>query len=116
MPTAIQPLRVFQLAHSLKYPPLFAAGRTITMKLFDRLWRSAPTCTHSNSTAVRSEIGHNAIRRYYWFCGRCGEKVYVQDWKGKACFAPGGKRSDDSYHGADARAGGNRVSRWTQGH
>ena len=54
------------------------------MKLFDRLWRNTPTRTHSSSTAVRSEIGHNAIRRYYWFCGRCGEKVYVQDWKGNA--------------------------------
>jgi phage terminase large subunit GpA-like protein len=59
------------------------------MKLFDRLWRSAPTCTHSKSTAVRSEIGHNTVRRYYWFCGRCGEKVYIQDWKGNAHGVPG---------------------------
>ena len=59
------------------------------MKLFGRLWRNTPTCNHGNSTAVRSEIGHNAVRRYYWFCGRCGEKVYVQDWKGNADGVPG---------------------------
>ena len=44
------------------------------MKLFDRLWRSAPTCTHSKSTAARSEIGHSTVRRYYWLCGRCWQK------------------------------------------
>jgi ribosomal protein S27AE len=60
------------------------------MKLFYRLWRkNTPNCTHSSSTAVRSEIGHNAVRRYHWFCGRCGEKVYVQDWKGNAEGVPG---------------------------
>lgn len=79
MANAVQPLRTFQLAHSLIYTPHFAAKRTITMKLFDRLWRSAPTCTHNNSTAIRSEIGHNGVRRYYWLCGRCGEKAHIRD-------------------------------------
>ena len=59
------------------------------MKLFDRLRRNPRTCTHSKSTAVRSEIGANTVRRYYWFCGRCGEKVYIQDWKGNAEDVPG---------------------------
>ena len=54
------------------------------MKLFDHLWRRAATCTHNTSTVVRSEIGHNAIRRYYWLCGRCGEKVYIQYSEGNA--------------------------------
>jgi ribosomal protein S27AE len=54
------------------------------MKLFDRLWRSAPTCAHNNSTAVHSEIGHDAVRRYYWFCGKCGERVYINDWQRNA--------------------------------
>ena len=54
------------------------------MKLFDRLWRSAPPCTHNNLPSVGSEIGHNATRRYYWFCSRCGEKVYIQDREGRA--------------------------------
>jgi|GEM_PF-6868086 len=67
------------------------------MRLFDHLWRHAPTCTHTNSTAVRSEIGHNAIRRYYWFCSRCGEKVYIQDWKGNADRCSGNTQPP-SYH------------------
>jgi len=54
------------------------------MKLFNRLWKSAPTCTHNNSTAVRSEIGHDAGRRYYWTCSKCGAKVYIEDRKGNA--------------------------------
>jgi phage terminase large subunit GpA-like protein len=66
------------------------------MKLFDRLWKSAPTCAHDNSTAVCSEIGHNAVRRYYWFCDRCGEKVYIQNWKGNV--DGGGKIQSPSYH------------------
>ena len=45
------------------------------MKLFDRLLRNTPTCNHGSSTTVRSESGHNTVQRYYWFCGRCGEKV-----------------------------------------
>ena len=59
------------------------------MNLFDRLWRNTPICTHNNSSAVSSEIGHTAVRRYYWFCGRCGEKVYIQDWKINADGIPG---------------------------
>ena len=54
------------------------------MKLLAYLWRNAPTCNHDSETAVRSEIGHNGVRSYYWFCGRCGKKVYVQDWHGHA--------------------------------
>jgi hypothetical protein len=54
------------------------------MRLFDHLWGHAPTCTHNDSAALRSEIGHDANRRYYWFCGRCGNKVYVQSWNGHA--------------------------------
>lgn len=50
------------------------------MKLFDRLWKSAATCTYDNSAAVRSEIGHDAVRRYYWVRSKCGEKVYIRDW------------------------------------
>ena len=52
------------------------------MKLFDHLLRHSPTCAHNNSSAYHSEIGHDAIRRYYWFCSRCGEKVYIQYSKG----------------------------------
>ena len=59
------------------------------MKLFDHLWGGSPMCAHNNSTAFRSEIGHDAIRRYYWICARCGEKVYVQDWKGNVDGVPG---------------------------
>ena len=50
-----------------------------------------------------------------------GSKMRIQ-WKaalrpiGRACFGPGGKRSDDSYLGADARAGRHRASRRTQRH
>jgi len=49
-----------------------------------------------------------------------GGKLRIQ-WKGsaapdwQACFVRGGKRSDDSYHGADACACGDRASRRTQG-
>ena len=52
------------------------------MHLFDRLWNNAPACIHHQSTPDRSEIGHNALRRYYWVCSNCGAKVYIEDWKG----------------------------------
>ena len=87
MATALPPLPIFQLACRL-VAPTFCRWENDTMKLFDRLWRNTPTCNHGNSTAVRSEIGHNTVRRYYWFCGRCGEKVYIQDWKGNADGVP----------------------------
>ena len=35
---------------------------------------------------------------------------------GPACCAPGGIRKDDPDHGADARVGGHRTRRWSQGH
>ncbi len=52
-----------------------------------------------------------------------GSKMRIQwkastapDWARVCSAMPGGKRKDDSYHGADARAGGDRIGRWTQGH
>ena len=47
-------------------------------RLFFRLWKSPPKCIHNNTTAVRSEIGHDAVRLYYWICSKCGEKAYTR--------------------------------------
>lgn len=52
------------------------------MHLFDRPWKNATACINHQSSPVRSEIGHNALRRYYWVCSSCGAKVYIEDWKG----------------------------------
>ena len=46
-------------------------------KLFSRLWKSPPKCIHNKTTAIRSELGHDAVRRYYWVCSKCGERVYT---------------------------------------
>jgi len=54
------------------------------MNLFHRLFCCAPPCCHKQSAQPQSEIGHNAVRRYYWICSGCGAKVYVEDWKGNA--------------------------------
>jgi len=54
------------------------------MDLFHRLYRCAHPCCHKQSAQPLSEIKHNAIRRYYWVCSRCGAKVYIEDWKGNA--------------------------------
>ena len=48
------------------------------MRIFDHLWKSTTKCIHNDSTAVRSELGHDAVRRYYWICSKCGEKVYTR--------------------------------------
>ena len=52
------------------------------VELLSRLWKSPPKCIHNNTTAVRSEIGHDAVRRYYWICSKCGEKVYTRIGQG----------------------------------
>jgi len=46
-------------------------------KLFSYLWKSPPECIHNKTAAIRSELGHDAVRRYYWVCSKCGERVYT---------------------------------------
>jgi hypothetical protein len=58
------------------------------MKLFDRLLRRSSACCHNNSTPAFSEIGHNAVRRYYWFCSRCGKKIFVNERVGETDGPP----------------------------
>lgn len=60
------------------------------MNLFKRLLKISPACIHDQSVPAQSEIGHNAVRRYYWICNKCGAKIYIEDFRVNAKFLPSG--------------------------
>jgi hypothetical protein len=85
------------------------------MKLFRCLRGRAPKCTHDNSSAVWSEIGHDAVRRYYWICRRCGDRVYVDNWKANAGSLQVGPDGEFSRHCtmSQRESGTMRRARWS---
>ena len=58
------------------------------MNLFKRRPKIALACIHDHSIYAQSEIGHDAVRRYYWICSKCGEKVYTRIGQGTPTVFP----------------------------
>jgi len=54
------------------------------MKLVGRLRHRVFGCCHQQSALPQSEIGHDTLRHYFWVCGKCGARVYIEDWKSNA--------------------------------
>jgi len=56
---------------------VFRRLRDDAAKFFSRLWKSPSKCIHIKRTVIRSELRQDAVRRYYWVCNKCGERVYT---------------------------------------
>ena len=61
-------------------------------RLFSRLWKGPPEGIYNNTTAVRSELGHDAVLRYYWGPQQMPRKSVHQDWTGNTEGVPGARR------------------------
>ncbi len=66
----------------------FVARRLQIMSHFHawlhRLWG----CSPERHGFPRSEISHDGIRRYYWLCSQCGERLIVANWCTQAAYTP----------------------------